>query len=146
MPRLLLFAACESVQIDPDGLVSLITIIEKLEVTVPAAFQIPPRTSIPQRWQSIAIWMMEPSEEGQYEQREDLVIMEGQNEFVAAHTEPTPMVKTRPESTGVKVISTQTTVPVIHGLISLRLFYRRIGEQQWIQAAEYPIDVIIVRK
>jgi hypothetical protein len=146
MPRLVLFAACERVLLDPDGLVSLITIIEKIEVKVPVTLQIPPRSSISQRWQSIAMWMMEPSEEGQYEQREDLVIMEGQNEVIAAHTEPMPMVKTSPESDGVKVISTQTTVPVIHGLIFLRLFYRRIGEQQWIGAAEYPVNVVIVRK
>jgi hypothetical protein len=146
MPRLLLFAPCEKVLLDTDGLVSLITVIEKLEVTVPASFQIPAQTAIPQRWQSIAIWVMEPSEEGQYEQKDHLIVIEGKEEVIAAHTEPIPMARTLPGSAGVKVISTLTTVPVLDGRIFLRLFYRRIGEQQWIQAAEYPVDVVIVRK
>ncbi|MBZ5625232.1 MAG: hypothetical protein LAQ69_42005 [Acidobacteriia bacterium] len=144
MPEPILFAPCEKVILDTDGLVSLITVIERLEVTVPPGIQLPPNAAIPQRWQSLAIWRLEESEAGQYEQMTDLIVPDGS---VAMHTEPMALKPTTPgRATGAKIISTLTLVPLTDGPLRLRLFYRRIGEQEWTPAAAYPVDVVLIRK
>jgi hypothetical protein len=142
MPEPILFAACEKVIVDTEGLVSLITLIERLEVAVPAGIQLPPNAAIPQRWQAIAIWRLDEGEIGQYEQMTDLVSSDGS---VAMHTEPKALESTVRERTGARVISTLTMVPITDGPLRLRLSYRRIGEEQWIQVATYPVDVVLVR-
>jgi hypothetical protein len=122
MPRLLLFAACERVLFDADGLISLLTLIERLEVTVPATVVLPAHYAMPMRWQSVAVWSVDQSELGKFEQTTHLVIVENGNEVIAAHTEVKTLERTLPGSaTGVKIVSTLTAVPVVHGTQFLRL-------------------------
>lgn len=143
MPEPVLFAACASVVIDSEGLVSLNTLIERLEVTVPSGIQLPPNAAIAQSWQAIAIWRLEDAEIGQYEQMTDLVFPDGS---VAMHTEPRTIESSIRERTGARIVSTLTMVPITEGSLRLRLSYRRIGEQPWTQVATYPVDVVLVRQ
>jgi hypothetical protein len=141
MPTLLLFAPCEKVILDADGLVSLITIIEKLQVVIPTGIQLAHNTAIPMRWQLIAMWIVDNDEMGLYEQMADVAIEDGS---IAMHTEPKTLERTV-GSTGVKIVSTLTAVPITNGPLQLRIFYRRIGEQSWIQASTYPVAVSLIR-
>ena len=145
MPVLLIFTACEKVIIDRNELISLISIIEKLEVTLPAGLQIPPHSAFPMRWQSFSMWSMDRSEVGQYEQKTDVLVVESGD--IAMHTEPIRLESTtagpRP---GAKIISALAAVPIVNGLLHLRLFYRRIGEEQWTHAATFPIEVVVTQQ
>jgi hypothetical protein len=91
MPTLLLFAPCEKVILDADGLVSLITIIEKLQVVIPTGIQLAHNTAIPMRWQLIAMWIVDNDEMGLYEQMADVAIEDGS---IAMHTEPKTLERT----------------------------------------------------
>ena len=143
MPQPILFAACEKVILDIDGLVSLINIIERLEVSVPASVQLPSGpVGIPQRWQAISIWRLDESDGLEYEQMTDVIVPDGS---VVMHTEPEKLVANVPGRKGSKVISTLKVVPIAAGPLRLRLFYRPIGEAAWTQAATYPVDVDLVR-
>ncbi|SPF54287.1 hypothetical protein SBA4_6290010 [Candidatus Sulfopaludibacter sp. SbA4] len=144
MPRLLLFAPCEKIDLDETtGLVSLIHLVEKLEVTLPAALQIPPHSVAPMHWQSLAVWQVDRSEFGQYEQMANLVLEDG---TVAANSEPKKLEPTLPGTTGVKIIATLSVVPITDKPFLLRLSYRKIGAPEWMPAAEYPVEVLLVRQ
>jgi len=142
MPEAILFAACEKVIIDTDGLVSLITVIERLEVTVPLGIELPPNAAVPQRWQVVAIWSLEQSELGLYEQMTDMIFADGSS---AMHTEPKTLQSAIPGRTGVKIVSTITVVPITDGILRLRLFLRPIGELHWKHVASFPLNVVVVR-
>jgi len=142
MPKLILFAACEKVITDTEGLVSLITLIEKLEVSVPSSIELPPRTAVPMRWQTLSVWQIDQADMGQYEQTTDLVVQDG---TIAMHTEPKRLESSLAGRTGVKITGTLTAVPITDGPLRLRLSYRKIGEQDWIEVAEYPVTVSLVR-
>jgi hypothetical protein len=143
MPRLLVFAACEKVILDSDGLVSLITIIERIEVSVPKEIELGDHVAFPMRWQCIAIWTVSEDEIGKYEQMTEVVASDG---IVSMHTEPATLVSTiRGSKTGVKMVGTLTAVPITDGPLTLRLLWREIGGSGWTEAAAYPIDVVVVR-
>jgi hypothetical protein len=93
------------------------------------------------RWQLIAMWIVDNDEMGLYEQMADVAIEDGS---IAMHTEPKTLERTV-GSTGVKIVSTLTAVPITNGPLQLRIFYRRIGEQSWIQASTYPVAVSLIR-
>ncbi|HJT89990.1 MAG TPA: hypothetical protein VJ732_19095 [Bryobacteraceae bacterium] len=143
MPRLILFAACEKVILDAQGLASLITLIEKVHVGVPPGVDVSRPIAIPMHWSVITIWRVENDEASQYEQKVEIFTRSGD---IAMHTEPQRLVPGAPSSTGVKIISSLTAVPISDGPLELRLSCRRIGDPAWQQEASYPIDVALVRQ
>lgn len=143
MPKLLLFAPCEKVIIDRDGLVSLITIVERLEVALPADLQLQPRTVVPTRWQTLAIWQFNPPENAQYEQMIQLVTEDG---TIAGQGRPEIMESLIPGKTGTKIVSLIEQIPITEGAVTFKLLYRKINEQYWTQAATWEVTLVIVRK
>jgi len=142
MPKPILLAACDKVILDTDGLVSLITLIEKLEIKIPSNIDLPVHTSIPMRWSILAVWSDQKTDEGTYEQMTEVALADG---TIAMHSVPEVIQQGVPSSTGAKMISTLTAVPVTNGSIEVRLHYRKVGDPKWIQAATYPIEIILVR-
>ena len=144
MPRLLIFAACEKVIIDTEGLVSLIDVIEKVEAKIPREVQLPPGTQVPLRWETISVWSLDETEAGLYEQMTEMVTYDG---AVPMHTEPKTLESHIPGSkTGVKIASTLSAIPITEGRLELRLSYRKIGDPEWTVAATYPVEVTLVRQ
>src|SRR5260370_41113775 len=59
MPNLLLFAPCEKAIVDRNGALSLVSIIGKLTLNVPANAPQPPANSImPMTWAIVSIWQL----------------------------------------------------------------------------------------
>jgi hypothetical protein len=141
MPKPLVFVACEKVITDTAGLVSLITIVEKMLVNIPAGIDIPKNTAIPMQWNIVSIWQKDDAG-SQYEQMIRLVGADG---TIAMHTEPTA-IEWQKASMGAKNISHLTAVPITDGSLELQLFYRKIGEQDWTEAATYPVFVELTRQ
>jgi hypothetical protein len=143
MPKLLVFAPCEKAITDTVGLVSLISIVEKLDVNVPKEVELPPRVAVPLRWDVFSLWSLDRNEVGLFEQIIEMVASDGR---VAMHAEPKALESTIPGATGAKIVSTVTSIPVTEGRLELRLSYRKIGDPQWILAASYPVEVTLVRQ
>ena len=95
-------------------------------------------------WQSLSIWRLEQSEEGQYEQKTDLLVVNDGS--IAAETEPKTIEKLAGISSGVKIIATLNAVPITEGDLLLRLFCRKIGEPDWAKIAEYPVTMVLARQ
>jgi hypothetical protein len=139
MPKLLIFVACQKAILDTEGLVSLIQIIEGIEISVPK--DLPPRTAVPARLETISVWNLEEGETGLYEQKIEAV----EDGVVAMHTEPRTL-ESSPGRLGAKIISAITAVPVTEGRLEFRLSYRRIGDPQWTLVANYPVRMTVVRQ
>jgi hypothetical protein len=140
MPKLLTFAACQKAILDTEGLVSLIQIIEGIEINVPK--DLPPRTAVPARLETISVWSLEEGETGLYEQMIEAVLEDG---VLAMHTEPRTL-ESSPGRFGAKIISVITAVPVTEGRLEFRLSYRRTGDPQWTLVAAYPVRMTVVRQ
>src|SRR3974390_1458823 len=92
MPKVLLFVPCEKVMRDVAGLISLINIVEKIEVKVPRGVPLPP--AVPIRMETFSIWSMDQSEAGQYEEITELAVEGGPS----IQTEPAILRSTKVEA------------------------------------------------
>jgi hypothetical protein len=141
MPRLLIFAACEKVDLDAEDLASLSRIMERIEVPFPNEAPLP--RSVPMKWETISVWIFDSGETGLYEQKEEMVTTDG---TVFMRVDPRVLQSTKTGAPGVKIVSTMTAIPAINGRLELRLSYRKIGDPKWILAATYPVEVTLVRQ
>lgn len=144
MPQLILFAACEKVIIDADGLASLITLIEKVQVAVPAGVDLSKPIAVPMRWAVLAVWQLAEQEWRQFEQKIELVSAD--KNLVAMHTEPQILEPTSRSATGCKMISHLTAIPLNQGPLELRLYLHRVNDPKWEESATYPVEVILQRQ
>src|SRR5579885_3065099 len=64
MPKLVLFIPCEKLIVDEDQNPSLITIIQTLNVSIPAGQAIPKEVMSPQQWDIVTIWLPERDDQG----------------------------------------------------------------------------------
>lgn len=71
MPKLLLFAPCEKAIVEEgSNTVSLITVLQELNVSIPIGKNIDSNTLAPQRWYLVSLWRREDGdEEKRFEQR-----------------------------------------------------------------------------
>jgi hypothetical protein len=76
VPKLLIFAPCEKVIIDQDKNVSLIAVLQSIQIQLlplPPDEQIPEGVAAPLRWSAIAVWLRELGDDGKrYEQSVEL--------------------------------------------------------------------------
>jgi hypothetical protein len=63
LPELLVFAPCQKVLIDQNNSASLITVLETLNIVVPAA-QLPEGVIVPVNWEIFTLWSREVDEGG----------------------------------------------------------------------------------
>src|SRR5689334_10891278 len=72
--RLQLFAACEKVIQADDRTLSLITLLDQMEVNMPPNVELPENAAVPTRWAVLAVWRIEDSDANRlYEQYIDVV-------------------------------------------------------------------------
>jgi hypothetical protein len=136
VPKLVLFAPCEKVLVDEAGLTSLISVAEKIEAKVPKGVPLP--RAIPYRLDTVAFWIMEQNEFGQYEEMREL-----------GPKGAPPFVTTAPRvlsgsGLGVKVTAPFDQVPAVDGELEFRLLYRKLGDADWTVAATFPITMVLL--
>src|SRR5437016_6530971 len=128
LPRLVLLAACEKVITDTSGLISLITLLEKLEVTVPPGADLPPKSMVPVRWETFSWWHFDnPEECKNYEYRLEVRVADGS---LAMHNEG-KFKGIETGKTGFKLTAGMQAVPISGGALELRAFCRKIGDPDW---------------
>jgi hypothetical protein len=136
MPRLLVFAACESVLIDgDDNSASLISLLEG--VTVGIEGELPEDARLPWKWIVFSLWRKEEGDEGKaFEQNVQLVSPSGKPgvENIA----PFVMQKT---SHRIKLGYRELPIGEF-GVWSVNLSFREVGVGEWKQVTSYPIGVI----
>jgi hypothetical protein len=139
MPKLLMFAPCETVLIGQDGNASLIVLLQQF------MFQdrpdpIPPNTITQMKWHIFSEWEASPDEVGvSFEQKIELLnaAQEVQGHFQL-------MATFIPEAGKPlhRMIANLTFLPVIsEGQYRLYLSIRRVGEENWVVVADYPLRI-----
>ncbi len=145
MPKLLLFAPCEKVIVNQeDNTTSLITLLEALNVSLKAGDEakIPEDANLPLSWHVLALWQIEPSDEGkQWEQRVLLDVPKG-IEIVQA-------IRFEPGKTNWRNVIHILGLPIFPLLTVssclLKLFLRESGDgesQPWQLVSEYPLIIL----
>lgn len=137
MPRVLIFAPCERAIVSNEGPLSLVSILEKLITTAPQA-PTAEHATVPMRWFVVSVWIHEASDDGKT--FEQMVRLIGRDGTTAMHTEPAQFT-TSAEKTRFRFIGRMDQFPITDGNLKLVLLYREVGAPDWIEAAEYPIDV-----
>jgi hypothetical protein len=80
MPRLLLFAACEKLIVDQANVLSLISLLQELNIQVPADATLPAELKLaPMTWTILSIWEQEPGDQDKdFEQRIAITLESGE--------------------------------------------------------------------
>jgi hypothetical protein len=80
MPRLLLFAACEKIIVDQANVISLISLLQEINLQIPADAVLPAEAKIvPMTWTILSIWEQDPGDQDKdFEQRIDLTLASGE--------------------------------------------------------------------
>jgi hypothetical protein len=78
MPRLLAFLPCEQVIIGKDSSVSLITVMQTVDATIPASIR-GENVLLPIKWALFSFWMKEDGDDGvEFEQRVEVFSADGE--------------------------------------------------------------------
>jgi hypothetical protein len=138
--RLQLFAACEKVIQADDRTLSLITLLDRIEVNLPPNVEAPENASVPARWAVLAVWRIEDSDANRlYEQYIDVVSEAGVS---IIQTEAMQINVSAPYY---RWISTMAQLPVTAGNLRVKLFTREGSEGNWEERGEYPIAIVLKR-
>jgi hypothetical protein len=136
MPTLLMFAACEKVILaQGDNTVSLITILQDFQVSIPENVQIPEKTGAPFRWCGFVMWHKQPEDEGKtYEQE---VVLHAPDQTVLSSAKSL-FVMTNPAH---RIITQFPNFPIgKFGLHALKLYMGEAGKEKR-EFGSFPIEV-----
>jgi hypothetical protein len=148
MPRLLVFVACEKAIVDNGNLVSLISLIQEVNLQIPPDAVIPndlKAAAAPMHWSIVAIWERVPTDDGKvFEQRIAMFHSDGSLVFEA----PQSVVdfKPAPPSTAPagqhRTIGLSPSIPVREGMYAIKTWLRERGETEWgEERGSYPMKV-----
>ena len=132
MPRLICALPCENAIVSNDNKLSLISLIESLDIGMPVDAQIAPNTVIPMRWYAVCIFEREPADDDK--------------EFYETHVElgnvqSTPArFKFNQGATFHRVLHILQGLPLVFGPMRLRTFGGLVGQAQKL-IGEYPITI-----
>jgi hypothetical protein len=137
MPRLLIFAPCERIIVeDGSNAISLISVLQ--ELTVSGGTRTPaPDGLVPQRWFVLSIWARDGDESSSqgFEQSVTLNGPDGKT-FLEVRTNFEIAQKNH------RNVALIEGFPVGAGRYHLNLRIRPVGQEDWKDAADYPIDLI----
>jgi hypothetical protein len=141
MPKLLYFLPCDRVILSQDLTVSLITLIENVNISIPVgeAVGLPDEAGVPKEWNVISSFEWEDLDAGKtYEQRVYLVLSNGRVavDIVAS-------ISSEPGKKRSRNIVKLLGFPVAPmGDAALRLAIREVGQEGWQEISEYTIGII----
>jgi hypothetical protein len=137
MPKLLLFAPCEKVIIADDGTTSMITILERINISIPASTELVEDAAIAMRWDVFALWQKEPQDEGKtYQARFTLTTPKGKEQAEGSIT-----LEFAPDKEKFRAVFKSTGFPIADGVCVLRLLLREAYIEEWLEMAQYPLLV-----
>jgi hypothetical protein len=142
MPKLLIFAPCEKIIVALDNTLSMITILENLEVHVPSDKPVPPNSIFPMKWAIFTLWQRQEGEEDkEFEEKCDLLSEEGKNLTTASVKFKLPKQKAR-------VLMNMRGFPLNPGQCKIKMYIRESDttSEEWIEIAEYPLRILIQQK
>jgi hypothetical protein len=140
MPKLQYFLPCERVILSKEETLSLITIIDRVNINIPPedAAQLPEDAAIPTQWSTVTSLEWEPEDlEKQYEQR---VYLEMPNGRIA--TDTVSQIEREADKNRSRVMLQILGFPIAPvGEVSLRLAIREVGKEDWQEIADYTITL-----
>ena len=143
--RLLAFLPCEKIIIADSGVVSLISILERVFIELPKDVDSPPSDAIaPIAWSVYALWERDTADlktEQVYEQRVQLVLPDG-TDWAPSGAIPNLTLTFAPGITRVRAIRPLLGFPVaMSGHATLILSIRGDEGEGWREAATYRLEV-----
>lgn len=145
MPKLLVLAACEKLIIDNHNVVSLISLLQEVNVNVPPEVDIPAdQKLVPMNWTILSIWQRLPHEEEKsFEQRTAMLSSSGEEIFAKENE-----VNFRPEPPATRIPTQHRTVgmaqamPLAEGDYLVKVWLREKGSTDWgAERGAYPITL-----
>ncbi len=136
MPKLLLFIGCEKVIISQhDNTVSVINILQQLQIGMPAEAEILEQAAIPLRWCGFSMWYRQPEDEGKrYNQEVVLYAPDGSN-LVSARTSFEMQHLTE------RIVSEFTNFPIKQFGSSILKLYLEENEEEKKEVAQFPLEI-----
>lgn len=133
--RPILFAACERVIVDANGLgVTLVQVIEVINLNV-RNMNVPPEALANVRWHSFVMWMRDDAPDVQYEQSISVLNPAGSLVF------PTVSTTFKFDSSTHRAINFFEAFPAAAGLYDLQLSIKPVGPDHPQLVGHYPIRV-----
>jgi hypothetical protein len=137
MPKLLLFAPCLKAIADADDrTLTVVSALVGLNVNLAPGIEMPSTALVPLTWSAAALWRRIPSDLDQWFEMRIWLDVPGQGPFIDVH-HAFQMVDL---SHHFKFQTSNFPVGV-PGDIVLRLAIRVRGEEDWAEAAEYPLII-----
>lgn len=138
MPRLVLFAACEKAIVDKSNVISLMSLLENINVQIPPGIIPPANALAPMPWTIFSLWQRTDNDHGEaFEQRSALVTAAG------ATLLETPVALIDFKASPLhRVVSQIVGMPIANaGSHNLKAFIREKGTSNWIEAGTYPLSI-----
>lgn len=142
MPKLLFFLPCERVIVSREGPLSLITVLEGLNLNIPAEeyVNLPDDAVAPTTWFVVTRWIRNDNEESHlWEQRVQVITSDGR-----IPTDARTAFDLAANPQGMRNIVQINGFPVKpFGAVDVTLFLRKMGEDDtaWQEIASYPINL-----
>ena len=135
MPKLTYFVACEKILHEEEkNNVSLISLFDTIDAIKPNEDMVD--TQIALKWEIVANWVREEGTEGKtYQQKTHLLAPDGKTyaETVIEFTVPKHSHRNTVHVFGFPVS--------LQGTYFLKLFLKQVADEEWVEIAEYPINV-----
>lgn len=143
MPRLLLFGVCQKAIMDSQSnLVSMIEIVSRLQLIIPAGNPLAPDTIAPVQWGTVASLLNEDGDEGKIFQTQIEVFSPSGEKKLEIPGEPFPLI-----DRAVQTITNAFGFPIGEaGVYSIKLFLREVSKDDWKEIANYPLVIAHVEK
>lgn len=130
MPRLICLLPCENLIISNENKVSLISLLESINIALPSSQAIPPGSVVPMRWWAVTIWEREASDENrEFETYVDIGTVKTQ---IAKFRVTTPMYRALHMIQG---------FPLAVGQNLLRAYLKDTTQTNFTEVGKYPITV-----
>lgn len=140
MPRLLIFAPCESVIVSLEGSISLITVFEGLNVSFPEEeyTNLPDDSFLPMTWNVLSKWIRDDNEEPHlWEQRIQVTMPDGR-----VPTDITTAFDLVANSGMHNIVRIDGFAIKPAGQVNLTLSLRKAGEEApWQEITSYPMNL-----
>ncbi len=138
MPRLILFAACEKLIVDQVNVLSLISLMQEINIQIPADAVLPPEVKLaPMTWTILSIWEQESGDQDkEFEQRIAITLESG--EIVTE----TPIVTFQMKTPQHRNIGMVVGIPIEPQSYYIRTWLKEKHSLEWgNEVGRYPLKV-----
>jgi len=147
MPRLLVFVACEKAIVDHSNLLSLISLMQEVNIQIPPDATVPAEAQIaaPMPWAIVSVWGRLLSDQGKtFEQRIAMFHSDGtlvfEVPFSTVDFQPTAPATALTDQH--RTIGNSTVIPIQAGTYSIKTWLREKGQSDWgDELSSYPLKV-----